>query len=127
MRIQLSPNLARNQSSLLNLGILSMLLLLAYMSYVGAISSFFDQTMYTQIDPVSQAYLKTTGHHAKETLVILSEIKAALALLQSSSGGISFILDVQVQLGQILDVIVELIDLAWSITLASVAAVKVWH
>jgi hypothetical protein len=104
--------------------VLSALLLLAYLSYAGIFSSFFELIINAHIEEVARAYIKTTAHETTGTLEILSATKAAFALLQSSGGGISFIVDVQIQLGEILNVIVELIDRAWFVSLGAVAAVE---
>ena len=109
---------------LLHLGVLSTLMLLAYLSYMGTVTRFFDLIINAHIEQVARAYLATTAQETTKTLEILSATKAALALLQSSSGGISIIVEVQIQLGQILHVIVELINRAWSVSLAAVAAVE---
>lgn len=111
-------------SRLFHLGALSALLFLAYLSYVGAFSSVFELIINAHIEEVARAYIKTTAHETTRIFEILSATKAALALLQSSDGGISFIVDVQIQLGETLNVIVELIDLAWFVSLGAVAAVE---
>jgi len=121
---QAPPKPERAGSRLRHLGVLSALLLLAYLSYAGTFTSFYELIISTHIEPVARAYIKTTLHETTRTLETLSATKAALALLQSSSGGISFIVDVQIQLGQLLNAIVEFIDRAWYVSLGAVVAVE---
>lgn len=118
------PKVDHGYSKSWHLGVLASLLLLAYLSYVGCFVNILDFIMNTHIEKVARAYLKTTGHETTRVLEVLSGIKSALALLQSSSGGITFFVDVQIQLGQVLNVISELIDRAWFVSLSSVAAVE---
>jgi len=54
----------------------------------------------------------------------LSGIKSTLALIQSSQGGISFFVDVNVQLGQVFSGISDLVTMSWKISLASILSIR---
>ena len=62
-------------------------------------------------------YLEQAETASKETFVLLSVAKAGTGILESSQGGISFFIDVQVQLGKAFESLKSLIDHAWEISL----------
>lgn len=125
--LTISPALSSPEgtvSRLFHLCVLAVLLLLSYLSFVGVFTSLFELIVNAHIEEVARAYIHTTEHQTTKILDILSAIKSALAVLQSSDGGISFIVDVKIQLGQILNVIVELVDRAWIVSFVSKVATE---
>jgi len=65
----------------------------------------------------NQVYLAGAEEEAVETFVLLSGLKTGLSIIQSSSAGVSFIVDVQVQIGKLLESIKQIVDYAWSASL----------
>lgn len=104
--------------------LLACVLLLAFMAYLGAFSGITDSLGGRYVDNISQSYIAAADKSSTELVEVLSASKVALAVLQSSKGGISFFIDIEVQLGQSLNVIYEMVDYAWLFTLASLAATK---
>lgn len=109
-------------SRLKHLGVLSTLLLLSYLAFIGVFNHILDVIINSHMDDVSRAYLKTSSRDTLEIFGILSAMKAVLALLQSSSGGISFFIDVQVQLGQFISALFDLVNYAWLFSIASASS-----
>jgi len=66
-------------------------------------------------------FLDRATEEAFGTFLVLSGLKSGLALLQSSSAGISFIVDVDVQVGEVLHSIKEVVDYGWSASLISLS------
>ncbi len=100
------------------------LLAFFYLSYSGLLTQLMSTLIHADIQAFNQQYLDNASKSSIETLEVMTGIKSVLALLQSFSGGISFVVDIQVQLGQSLSALSEVIDKAWQISLASVAAVE---
>lgn len=105
--------------------VLVVISIMAYLSYLGYLSAWFRQvTGSNHIDATNVAYLASARDYTADLLAILTESKIVLAVLQSSQGGISFIVDVQVQLGQILSSLHDVINLSWQLTLASLSSIE---
>lgn len=64
-------------------------------------------------------YLKDSEVSAGETFLILSTAKAGLAIVESSEGGITFVIEAKVQLGRAFEVLKELINRSWEISFLS--------
>ena len=60
----------------------------------------------------NHAYITAAADRAETMLITLSELYAGLAVLQSSDFGISFILNANVKLGNILSQLTELVSMA---------------
>lgn len=112
-------------SNLRHLAVLLLLLFLSFLSYHGILSSILDYIINDHVFQVSRDYLDQASKTTEKTLAIVSGLKVILALIQSSQGGISFIVDVNVQLGQMMNVIVELINISWMVSIASLFSIKV--
>jgi len=108
-----------------HLGVLLLLLVLCYLSYYGVLRSLLDTLFHGHLYAVSHVYLENAGSETEETLLVVSAIKTFLALIESSSGGISFIVDVEVQLGHVVSVMSELIDYAWQVSLVALLGIKI--
>jgi hypothetical protein len=108
------------------LSILAILALVSYLSYSGYMTYILDILYYEYISHTNSIYLQSSLTELEDTLSTLSQIKALFAVIQSSSGGISFFIDVEVRLGEILNVISELFSKAWYVTFVSIFAIKLW-
>ena len=106
--------------------IIKLLSLLAffYLSYSGLLTQAMSYLIHADIHQYNAHYLKTATHKAIETLEVMGGIKSVLALMQSFSGGISFIVDINVQLGQSLSAIIDIMDKAWLVSIGSVVAIE---
>lgn len=75
----------------------------------------------------NSAFIIESENAATETFLVFSTIKAGLALMQSSSAGVSFIVDMDLQVGQILQSLKEVVDVAWSASLVSMSSLFTMH
>ena len=114
-----------HSDNLKHLLLLAFLLLLAYLSHIGVLTSIVHYTINDHVFTVDRNYLDHAQATAEKTLSVISGIKSMLALIQSSSGGISFIVDVNVQLGQLFSGISDLVTMSWKISLASLISIKI--
>ncbi|MBB65119.1 MAG: hypothetical protein CMO81_08650 [Waddliaceae bacterium] len=62
----------------------------------------------------NQEYLDEATDETFATFLVLSSMKSILALMRSSSTGISFIVDINVQVGQLLTSAQTVVDYGWA-------------
>jgi len=103
---------------------LSFILIFYYLSLSGSLTSLFSYTLHDHVYQYNQEYIATASHDSLRTLEVVASIKSILTLLQSLSGGVSFIVDIDVQLGESLSVISDITEQAWKVSLTSVGAAK---
>ena len=115
-------NTPANLNRIYHLGILIAVMALMAIAWHGGFNAILDVLIKGHIDEVNRGYLAASLVESDSLLEIISGMKVLLALLQSSSGGISFFIDVQIRLGETMNVLVELINQAWQFSVASVAA-----
>ena len=75
------------------------------------------------INQLSMTFLKDSESHTQETFLLLSAGKGSMAVLESSEAGISFIVDVNVRLGNMISPLKEAFDYAWEFTLGSLSII----
>ncbi len=102
----------------ISLTLASILLVLSILGVADDLIMALGQAYVTE---EAQAYLKVSEKQAKETFELLSIAKAGFGLIESSQGGISIIIDMQVQVGKVLVALTNLIDFAWEASLAGLA------
>lgn len=107
-----------------HLFILLLLVIACYLSYTGMLNHFLNLVIHQPIENINNRYLNSAFENAEQTLLVLSAIKGTLAVVQSSSGGISFFIDVNVQLGEILSVISNQIDNAWQVSMVTLTSIE---
>lgn len=71
----------------------------------------------------SIAFLREVELREQETFLLLSTLKASMAVLGSSSAGFSFIVDVNVTLGEIFSPLQDMLDHAWEFSLGSLSVI----
>jgi hypothetical protein len=106
------------------LSFLAILSLISYLSFIGVIPSLLNTLYYEHIYSIDKIYLTKSLKESESTFAILSAIKIFLSVIKSSSGGISFFIDVEVQLGQLLNVLEEMFNKTWQISLLAIFSIK---
>ena len=101
---------------------LSLVLVLYYLSFYGYINQLLTYLFHDSVYAFNSAYLASASSDSIKTLEVVASIKAVLELLRSVSGGVSFIVDIEVQLGESLSVLRDITERAWTVSLSSVAA-----
>ncbi len=100
------------------------ILVLFHLSLSGQINQLLAHLFHNSIYTFNSLYLETASKESIKTLEVVAAIKSVLAILQSLSGGVSFIVDVEIQLGESLSVLNNITDKAWAISLSSVGAAE---
>ncbi|MCS6237695.1 hypothetical protein G3495_21700 [Shewanella baltica] len=117
----ISPSDTQRLSHLIKL---AAILLLVFLAFTGKLSFIADGIGGCYLDTVNRSYIKTGKQASADLFEMLSASKVALALLTSSKGGISFFIDIQVQLGQSLSALYDMVNYAWLFALASLATMS---
>jgi hypothetical protein len=73
----------------------------------------------------STAFLKEAELRSQETFVLLSMGKASMAVVGSSTAGISFLVDMNVTLGKIISPLQDMFQHAWDFSLGSLTVILV--
>jgi hypothetical protein len=103
---------------------LIVLLILFHLTLSGHINQILAHVFHNDIYDFNSHYLSSASKESIKTLEVVAGIKSVLAILQSLSGGVSFIVDVEIQLGNSLSVLSYITDKAWAISLSSVGAAE---
>jgi hypothetical protein len=106
---------------------LTALLLLAFLAFAGKLSIVSDGIGGSYLDKVSRSYMKTEKQASADLFEVLSASKGALTSFSSGKGGVSSIIDTQVQLGQSLSATYDMVNYAWLFALASLAAMSAFE
>lgn len=114
--------LEKNQEK--HLLFLSLISIFSYLCFNGTIASLLDSLYYDHLLSVNTQYLHTSLKDTTDLYETLSDLKVLFSILSSSSGGISFIVDAQVQLGQFLNVADSLFTKAWVVSLVAIYVLK---
>ena len=102
---------------LLPASLLFLLVLHAFGGLEGVLSILYKG----KIDQANTEYLQESDKRSAAAFLVLSGIKDAVGVLESSTAGISFGAKVDVQLGKALRSVTETVDLAWKASLAGMA------
>ncbi len=70
-------------------------------------------------------FLKVSEQKSQETFMLLSVGKASVELVESSRAGISFFVDVEVQLGKVVAPLTDLFNYAWNFSLNSLSVLLI--
>ncbi|MCH1430883.1 MAG: hypothetical protein L7U87_09030 [Chlamydiales bacterium] len=70
------------------------------------------------------SFLNESREESTEVFAVLTAIKSGLSLVESSSAGISFIVDVELQVGRIASAILDMVNYAWSASFISLGAIS---
>lgn len=97
-------------------------MLLVFLAWTGALDGLFDALGRAHLDAVNAAYVAKTQETLTASILLLSEVDSALNLMMTSSAGITFIVDVEVQLGNVLATLQRYTAYMLDISLVSASA-----
>jgi hypothetical protein len=99
------------------------LITLLILNILGFLEKFFNYLGYQNLLDHTHSILNTYQKHNFSHLITLSEIEAGIAVIKTTTVGVSFIVEIQTELGQILSSFASLIDTLWGATLCSLTSV----
>ena len=97
-------------------------LLLTALHSLGWLMAVIDSLGREHLADTNQAYLNHSADSARESFLLLSGLQGGLHMVQSGSAGLSFIVDIEARLGNLLTPLVEMVDHATEIALAGMVA-----
>lgn len=105
---------------------------LAFFVSLCLLLTHHQNSLFTVLDNMGRSHLIMEDHsflnesreESTEVFAVLTAIKSGLSLLESSSAGISFIVDVELQVGKIASAILEMVNYAWSASFISLGAIS---
>ncbi|MFT5319510.1 MAG: hypothetical protein ACI8RA_002786, partial [Chlamydiales bacterium] len=86
---------------------------------MGKIDDLLDYLGKEELSIQNKEYLANAEKESIKSFVVFTGLKSGISIIQSSSVGISFFVDVQVQVGKVLESLKELVDYAWIASLLS--------
>lgn len=111
--------------------ILTILLSLALLTHLLPSGWRLDDLLGRQaLSEHNHKFLNEATLEAFETFALLSAMKAGLAVMNSSSAGISFVVDMEVQIGQMVESTKEMVDAGWTATvvaLSCLSGIRILH
>lgn len=75
------------------------------------------------IAQANQKYLAEAESEAIETFLVFTGVKTGISVIQTASVGISFLVDVQVQVGNLLETLRQVVDYGWMASMMSMVAI----
>jgi hypothetical protein len=100
-------------------------LVLSILVLILSLTSLFDDMINgigrSHVLQQAEEFLKDSERQAQQAFVLLSMGKAEMSVVESSSAGVSFIVDINVQLGSIISPLHDLFNYAWEFTLGSLS------
>lgn len=105
------------------IGALVSLLIFYWHSQAGLIS-FLDKIGAQQLQVANQEFLRASESQSKEAFFLLTGIKTGLALIESSNAGISFFIDVEVQVGKLAQALSDMVHYAWQGSFISLGMIR---
>jgi hypothetical protein len=91
---------------------------------LGVVDKVFDVTLKNKMDTINHTYLADETKEVRDIFLVLSEMKAGLAILKSAQAGFTFILELETQFGNIIEPLHRMVDNAWRVSFASLISLE---
>ncbi len=90
----------------------------------GIMDILFENTIFNLFKNMTRPYLEKSYEESKKLFITLSLLKGTADVIEGSTVNVSFILGMEVQLGDIVQPIYDIINIIWQVSLASVVVLK---
>jgi len=90
----------------------------------GGFKPICDFLGHAHVHQVNVQYLEESRKESERTFFLLSALKTELSILESTSGGIDFFIDVNVDFGKIVKAVNDLVDHAWNASIVALATLE---
>lgn len=105
-------------------GIAAAALLLAAFHSLGWLTATFEAMGRGHVVGSDQAYLSQSVESGRDSFLMLSGLQGGLHMVSSGSAGVSFIVDIEARLGELLTPLVMMVDRATEVALAGMVAAE---
>ncbi len=90
----------------------------------GLMNIIFEKTIFNLFKDLTKPYLDKTYDESKKLFLVLSLIKGTVDVIEGSTVNVSMILGMQIEVGDIVQPIYDIINILWKISLASTVILK---
>ena len=94
------------------------------MCVFGIMDKLFENTVFNLFKHLTLPYLEKSYEESKKLFITLSLLKGTADIIEGSTVNVSMILGMEIQLGDIIKPVYDVINILWQISLASVVVLK---
>ena len=91
---------------------------------LGIMNKIFEFTIFNFFKNMTKAYLERAYEESKKLFITLSLLKGTTDVIEGSTVNVNVILGMNIQIGDLIQPIYDIIDILWKISLASVVVLK---
>lgn len=95
------------------------------LSAFGLLSKIFELTVYDYLKKESQQYMLSSYDESKKLFVTLSVLKGTMAVIEGSTLNANAVVGVDIELGDIVEPVYDMVNILWRTSLVSVVILKV--
>ena len=90
----------------------------------GVMNVIFENTIFNLLKNLTKPYLDKTYDESKKLFLVLSLIKGTTDVIEGSTVNVSMILGMEIEVGDIVQPIYDIINILWKVSLASTVILK---
>lgn len=90
----------------------------------GVMNVIFENTIFNLLKNLTKPYLDKTYDESKKLFLVLSLLKGTTDVIEGSTVNVSMILGMEIEVGDIVQPIYDIINILWKISLASTVILK---
>ncbi|MCP1225454.1 hypothetical protein [Sebaldella sp. S0638] len=102
-----------------------MVILGIVLSVFGVLSKIFEITIFDFLKNESEEYMRNSYEQSKTLFVTLSVIKGTMGVIEGSTLNANAVIGVNLELGDIIEPVYEMINILWKTSLLSVVILKI--
>ena len=91
---------------------------------LGIMNKIFEFTIFNFFKNMTKPYLERAYEESKKLFITLSLLKGTTDVIEGSTVNVNVILGMNIQIGDLVQPIYDIIDILWKISLASVVVLK---
>ena len=95
------------------------------LSLFGLLSKAFEITVYDFLKKESQQYMQDSYNESKKLFVTLSVLKGTMAVIEGSTLNANAVVGVDIELGDVVQPIYDMVNILWRTSLVSVVILKI--
>ncbi len=95
------------------------------LSLFGFLSKAFEITVYDFLKKESQQYMQDSYNESKKLFVTLSVLKGTMAVIEGSTLNANAVVGVDIELGDVVEPIYDMVNILWRTSLVSVVILKI--
>ena len=95
------------------------------LSVFGVLSKIFEITIFDFLKNESEEYMRNSYNQSKTLLLTLSVIKGTMGVIEGSTLNANAVIGINLELGDIIEPVYEMINILWKTSLLSVVILKI--